>query len=77
MPIWKQAIGYARAEKASATRRAYHTDFNLFEPWCAEKRVAALPAEPETVAAFLAFEANRGIRPSTITRRAASIPLIS
>src|ERR1700730_10215640 len=69
----EQAVSYARAEKASATRRAYHSDFTLFESWCAEKGVAALPAEPETVAAFLAFEANRGIRPSTITRRAASI----
>jgi site-specific recombinase XerD len=69
----EQAVSYARAEKASATRRAYHSDFTLFESWCAEKGVTALPAEPETVAAFLAFEANRGIRPSTITRRAASI----
>jgi site-specific recombinase XerD len=69
----EQAVSYARAEKASATRRAYHSDFTPFESWCAEKGVAAMPAEPETVAAFLAFEANRGIRPSTITRRAASI----
>jgi hypothetical protein len=56
-------------EKASSTRRAYHSDFNLFESWCAEKRVTALPAEPETVAAFLAFEANRGIRPGYATKR--------
>jgi len=69
----EQAVSYARAEKALATRRAYHSDFTLFESWCAEKGVTALPAEPETVAAFLAFEANRGIRPSTLTRRAASI----
>jgi hypothetical protein len=45
----EQAVNYARAEKASATRRAYHSDFALFESWCAEKGVAALPTEPETV----------------------------
>jgi hypothetical protein len=33
----EQAVSYARAEKASATRRAYHSDFTLFESWCAEK----------------------------------------
>src|ERR1700731_2846553 len=69
----EQAVSYARAEKQSATRRPYHSDFTLFESWCTERGIVALPAEPETVAAFLAFEANRGIRPSTITRRAASI----
>jgi hypothetical protein len=41
----EQAVNYARAEKASATRRAYHSDFTLFESWCAEKGVTALPAE--------------------------------
>jgi len=51
----EQAISYARAEKASATRRAYQSGFGLFETWCNNKGVTALPAEPETVAAFLAF----------------------
>jgi site-specific recombinase XerD len=35
--------------------------------------VAALPAGPETVAAFLAAEANRGVKASTIGRRVAAI----
>jgi len=34
---------------------------------------AFLPASPETVAAFLASEVDRGIRPSTIARRVAAI----
>lgn len=33
----------------------------------------ALPASPEAVAAFLAAEANRGVKPSTIGRRLAAI----
>ena len=41
--------------------------------WCETKRVPALPAAPETVAAFLAAEANRGAKASTIGRRLAAI----
>jgi site-specific recombinase XerD len=64
---------YARAEKAEATRRAYRTDFAIFEAWCVQRGAIALPARPETVAAFLAAEAGRGVRPSTIGRRVAAI----
>jgi site-specific recombinase XerD len=67
------AAEYARAEKAEATRRAYRSDFEIFRSWCAERRVSALPAAPEAVAAFLAHEAERGVRPSTIARRVAAI----
>jgi len=67
------AAAYARAEKAPATRRAYRTDFGRFRAWCGERGTEALPAAPETVAAFLAFEAGRGVKPSTIGRRVASI----
>jgi site-specific recombinase XerD len=67
------ATEYARAEKASATRRAYRTDFEIFRAWCAERCVRALPAAPEAVAAFLAHEAERHVRPSTIGRRVAAI----
>jgi site-specific recombinase XerD len=64
---------YANAEKAPATRRAYRADFDLFRSWCETRKVEALPALAETVAAFLASEANRGMKPATIDRRAASI----
>jgi hypothetical protein len=46
---------------ADDTRRAYRSDFDLFQAWRDHKAVAALPAEPATVAAFLAFEADRGV----------------
>src|SRR5712671_1458870 len=64
-PELDQAKIYARAEKAFATHRAYRSDFALFRVWCGTKDVAALPAGPETVAAFLAAEANRGVKAST------------
>jgi site-specific recombinase XerD len=67
------AAEYARAEKAEATRRAYRSDFELFRAWCAERHVSVLPASPESVAAFLAHEAERQVRPSTIGRRVAAI----
>lgn len=67
------AAEYARAEKTAATRRAYRTDFEIFRAWCAERAISVLPAAPETVAAFLAQEAGRRIKPSTIGRRVAAI----
>ena len=69
----RAAADYARREKAPATRRAYWSDFELFRTWCRERATGALPAAPETVAAYLAFEAARHIRPSTIGRRLAAI----
>jgi len=67
------AAEYARAEKASATRRAYATDYAIFSAWCVERGAAPLPASPVVVAAFLGSEARRGIRPSTLGRRVAAI----
>ena len=72
-PELEEAAGYARAEKAAATRRAYRSDFALFRSWCETKHISALPAAPETVAAYLAGEANRGTKASTIGRRLAAI----
>jgi site-specific recombinase XerC len=69
----ESAAAFARAEKAPSTRHAYRSDFALFRAWCAGKGVASLPASPETVAAFLAHEAERGSAASTITRRCAAI----
>jgi site-specific recombinase XerD len=68
-----RAAQYARAEKADSTRRAYRDDFNKFRVWCLARGVDALPATAETVAAFLASEAEAGLKPSTIQRRACAI----
>jgi site-specific recombinase XerD len=67
------AKAFAQAEKAAATRRAYRTDFDLFRAWCEPRGVSPLPASPESVAAFPAAEASRGIKPSSIGRRVAAI----
>ena len=44
-----------------------------FADWCAPRRLTAIPAMPATVAALLASEADRELRPVTIARRAAAI----
>src|SRR5215471_16829350 len=69
----ERAHGYANAEKAAATRRAYGTDFLIFRAWCEERQLGVLPASPATVAAFLAHEASRNVKASTIGRRVAAI----
>jgi site-specific recombinase XerD len=71
-PDLAAAIDLARAEKAASTRKAYGTDFRLFKAYCDAKGVSALPASPETVAAYLAAEAQTA-KPSTIGRRVAAI----
>src|SRR4030088_3827315 len=67
------ALDLAKAEKAVSTRKAYGTDFRLFKVYCDAKGVSALPASPETVAAYIAAEAQTA-KPSTIGRRVAAMP---
>ena len=72
-PDLDRAAELALEEKAAATRRAYGSDFRIFEAWCQTRAVSALPANPEAVAAFLAHDAETGSRPSTLGRRVAAI----
>jgi hypothetical protein len=67
------AKDFARASKAAATRCVYRKDFARFTAWCDQRRIPPIPVAPETVAAFLAAEAARGIKPATIGRRVAAI----
>jgi site-specific recombinase XerD len=71
-PDLAAAIDLAKAEKAASTRKAYGTDYRLFKAWCDAKGAQALPAAPETVAAYLASQASTS-KPSTLGRRVAAI----
>jgi hypothetical protein len=55
------------------TKRACGNDFAIFRAWCAEQGLSALPADPAAVAAFIAAEAVRGVKCSTLGRRIAGI----
>ena len=67
------ASDFARASKAKATQEAYCSDFRIFESWCRQRGLSALPAAPATVCAFLAAQAGLGKRASTLGRRLAAI----
>jgi site-specific recombinase XerD len=67
------ALQFARAEKSPSTRRAYLSDFDTFRKWCGARNLNALPASPATFATFLASEATRGVKASTIARRVAGV----
>ncbi|WP_370655744.1 site-specific integrase [Paracraurococcus lichenis] len=67
-----RAAGYARQALAPATLAAYAADWAGFEAWCAGRGVAALPATPVTVAAYLAAIAATHAG-STLRRRLAAI----
>src|SRR3954454_10839089 len=67
------AADFARASKAKTTLAAYASDWRVFGCWCQERGLAALAASPEVVCGFLADEAIRGRRASTLGRRLAAI----
>jgi site-specific recombinase XerD len=67
-----RAADFARADKAENTRKAYRSDFARFQSFCTQHRLSPLPAAPQTLAAFLATEAENA-KASTIERRVAAI----
>ena len=64
---------YLDAAHAAATHRAYAADADAFAIWCARRGAVALPAAPETIAAYLTALADAGAKPASITRRASGI----
>jgi len=63
---------YAERSLSDSTRRGYARDLAVFRTWCQARAVAALPAEPQTLAAYLADLAQTD-RPATIGRKVAAI----
>jgi hypothetical protein len=49
------------AELAESTRTSYASAWSQWESWCRGRGFAALPAAPETLAAYLAERAESGI----------------
>ena len=68
----EQARGFIEAAKAENSRRAYRSDWRLFETWCRRQGLASLPATPETVTLYLtALAADH--KPASLTRKLTSI----
>ena len=57
------------------TIRSYRADFTIFEAWCRQEGLTALPATPETVAEFVLAQ-SKSAAPATVSRRRASIAKI-
>jgi site-specific recombinase XerD len=69
----QKANDLMRAAKAPSTRKAYQSDFRIFESWCAAHGLASLPSIPETIALYIASCVVARLAPATIARRLASI----
>ena len=67
------ADAFRQLAKADNTRRAYRAAVAAWCAWCAARDVPALPAYSRDVAAFLAGERLRGLKPNTLDLRRAAI----
>ena len=64
----------ARGAFSDSTERALRSDLAIFAGWCAERGERALPARPETVAAFIDARAEERA-PATVRRYVTSIAI--
>ena len=62
--------------KASNTVRAYKSDFNDFELFCAQSGFKSLPSEPKVVSLYLTYLSTKNVKMSTLKRRLVSISVI-
>jgi site-specific recombinase XerD len=67
-----QVGNYILNAKSENTIRAYRSDWQQFASWCANHGLQHLPASPETVAMYIADQADK-LRVSSITRKLAAI----
>lgn len=69
------ARSFASASRSNSTKRAYASDWRDFERWASVRNFDPLPADPAVVALYITDLASR-LKPSTITRRLASISVV-
>lgn len=74
-PVEMALVGtYLAAAQAENTRRSYARDMRAWAAWCAGRSLSsALPADPLTVAAWLAAMADEGRSTSYIARRLSAL----
>jgi site-specific recombinase XerD len=69
----QKANDLIRAAKAPSTRKAYQSDFRIYDSWCTDHDLTSLPSAPETIALYIASCVVARLAPATIARRLASI----
>ena len=62
--------------KALNTVRAYKSDFNDFEFFCAKNGFKSLPSEPKIISLYLTYLSTKDVKMSTLKRRLVSIGVI-
>src|SRR5664280_2231864 len=71
------AAGLVAAARAANTRTAYGSDWARFAGWCAQRDLAALPATPATLGAYLTAAvtdpAGPAYVPATLARWVAAV----
>ena len=65
-----------QSSKASNTVRAYKSDFNDFEIFCAQNGFKSLPSEPKIVSMYLTHLSTKDAKMSTLKRRLVTIGVI-
>lgn len=63
----RSAERYAEKAQADGTKARYREHWAAFAAWCEPQGLAVLPAEPKTVAMYLAARADQGVRPATLS----------
>lgn len=71
-----RAAHYARASLSARTWQTYEEGWRGFAAWCTDTRRVAFPAEPHTVAEYLAHLADTGRAVSTVDLRLAAIRFV-
>jgi len=67
---------YAKKSRAENTWRTYESAWRQFDEWCLSVVLPSLPAGPETVAMFIASQADEGKAVATLEHRLAAIRLM-
>ena len=67
---------YASKSRSENTWRGYRSAWECFDTWCQEAHLNALPATPQTVAMFIAAEADKGWANATLEHRLAAIRVV-
>lgn len=69
---WRAEVDRLTGAYSDHTLKGYHADLTIFETWCLANDCEVVPATPEQVAAFLAWNAPQA-SVSTLKRRLAAI----
>ena len=74
--LQKETLLNLENSKAINTVRAYKSDFNNFELFCAKNGFKSLPSDPKVVSLYLTHLSTKDFKMSTLKRRLVSIGVI-